>query len=177
MKSPVVIANGAAGPSLWARVDYLQRPFVEGLFCSLSEDASGITYNVEHTPDNPDKLVPYTAVRAAAVLTLTFASNHGLVAGDSVQIYNSVLWNGNYTVASAPSPTTLTVAVANSGVTADVPQAVAALCRVFIDNNFNAKTTKQANANVVPVLATRINNTGWTGGTSYLEIVQGYGRG
>jgi hypothetical protein len=158
-------------------VDFQQRPFVEGLFCSLSEDANAITFQVEHTPDNPDTFVYYTAVRAGTVLTLTFASPHGLVTGDAVTINNSVLWNGQYTVASTPSTTTLTVTVANSGVTVDQPIARAALCRVFVDAVIASKTAKIYGSNLVPVLASRINNTAWTAGTSYLEIVQGHARG
>src|SRR5271166_3661325 len=123
MRSPFLIAQGAAGASAWARVDYQQRPFAEGMFVSLSEDASAITFNVEHTPDNPDVFAQYTASRTTTVLTLTFAKAHGLVAGDSVTIINSSTWNGQYPVATAPSTTTLTVTVANSGATTDQPGA------------------------------------------------------
>lgn len=176
MKSPVKVSQSAAGPSLWARVDYQQRPFVEGLFCSLSEDASGITFSVEHTPDNPDLMIPFTASRTTTVLTLTFAAPHLLVTGDNVGIYNSS-FNGNYAVASTPSTTTLTVAVPNSGPTTDIPTAVAALCRVFADATIAGKTARIYGNNLVPVLASRINNTAWTAGTSTLEIVQGHARG
>lgn len=176
MKSPVKVSQGAAGPSAWTRVDYTQRPFVEGMFCSLSEDASGITYSVEHTPDNPDLLIPFYGARSGTVLTLTFAAAHGLVANDNVGIFNSN-WTGNYVVASAPTTTTLTVAVANTGATSDLTTAVAALCRVFADTTLATKTVKAYANNLVPVLASRINNTAWTAGTSTLEIVQGHARG
>lgn len=176
MKSPLVVSQAAAGASAWARVDFQQRPFVVGMFCSLSEDASGITFSVEHTPDNPDLFVPITAARAGTVLTITTAAPHGLVTGDAVTLNNSS-FNGQYPVASTPSTTTLTVAVPNAGPTTDLAISRAALCRVFADATIAAKTARIYGSNLVPVLASRINNTAWTAGTSYLEIVQGHARG
>jgi hypothetical protein len=182
MRSPFTIALAAAGFSAWARVDFQARPFVEGLFASLSQDASGITYSVEHTPDNPDLFVPCTISVSGTTATLGFATNHGLVANDSVIINNSQGqlasgYDGTYAVASTPSDSTLTVTVATGGPASAALTSRASLCRVFADATLAAKTARAYAANTVPVLATRLHNTAWTAGTTYLEIVQGHARG
>jgi hypothetical protein len=180
MRAPgltVSTVQNTAGPSPWLVVDYLQRPFIEGLFASLSEDASAITYQVEHTPDNPNVLTPFTGSRTTTVLTLGFAKAHGLVAGDSVVIPPPSAFAGTYPVASAPSTTSLTVTVPNSGPAVDVPQASAALLRVFIDTVLTAKTAKAYALNAVPVLASRVNATAVTTGIVTLQVVQGHARG
>lgn len=173
-----VSKGGGQGPSPWLVVDYLQRPFVEGLFASLSFDNNAITYQVEHTPDNPNVTVPVSISRATTVATLTRAA-HGLVVGDSVTVINSGSANldGVYPVASVVDANNLTYTVANSGATAGAATAQAALCRVFIDATLTAKTAKAYAANSVPVLASRINVTAWTAGTATLQVVQGHARG
>lgn len=180
MRAPglkVGTTQSTIGPSPWLVVDYLQRPFCEGLFASLSEDASAITYQIEHTPDNPNVLTPYSAARVTTTLTLTFASAHGLVTGDSVTLPAQSAFPGVYTVASTPSTTTLTVTVANSGPAIDTLTAGAALCRVFIDNTLKALTARAYGLNSCPVLASRINATAVTTGIATLEVVQGHARG
>src|SRR6267378_2440928 len=109
MRSPIkqtvtpTVAGGAAGP--WIPLDYLQRPFNVALMVSLSQDASGITYSVEYTPDNPNSSKntanPVASLtRSTTTATLTFANPHGLVTGDAVVVYNSGDANldGTYTV-------------------------------------------------------------------------------
>lgn len=180
MRAPglsVATTQSTAGPSPWLVVDYTQRPFCAGLFASLSEDTVGLTYQVEHTPDNPNVLVPVAGARAAAVLTLTFQKAHGLIVGDSVTLDASSAFAGTYPAASAPSLTTLTVAVPNAGPAVDNPGAKAALCRVFIDNTLKALTAKAYGLNSCPVLASRINATAVTTGIATLEVVQGHARG
>jgi hypothetical protein len=183
MRAPgksVSTTQNTAGPSPWLVVDYLQRPFIEGLFASLSEDSNALTYQVEHTPDNPNVVTPYIASRSGTALTLLFQTPHGLssVAGDSVTLPAPSQWAGVYTVASTPSNVSLTVTVANTGPTAEttvVPGAV--LCRVFIDNTLKALTARAYGLNNVPVLASRINATAVTTGVATLEVVQGHARG
>jgi len=181
MRAPglkVSTTQNTAGPSPWLVVDYLQRPFIEGLFASLSEDASALTYQVEHTPDNPNVVTPYIASRSGTALTLTFQAPHGLSALDSVTLPAPSQWAGVYTVASTPSNVSLTVTVANTGPLAEttvVPGAV--LCRVFVDNTLKALTARAYGLNNVPVLASRINATAVTAGVATLEVVQGHARG
>jgi hypothetical protein len=181
MRAPglkVSTTQNTTGPSPWLVVDYLQRPFIEGLFASLSEDQSGLTYQVEHTPDNPNVLTPYIASRTTTVLTLTFQNPHGLNTGDSVTLPAASQWPGVYAVASTPSTVSLTVTVANTGPAAETTAVQgAALCRVFIDNTLKALTARAYALNNVPVLASRINATAVTTGIATLEVVQGHARG
>jgi hypothetical protein len=186
MRSPIkqtvtpTAAGGAAGP--WIPLDYLQRPFNVGLFVSLSEDASGITYTVEHSPDNPNNIKGNTVAslsRTTTVATLTMSLAHGLVTGDSVTIYNSGDANldGTYAVASTPTATSLTYTVANTGATAGSPYTQAVLMRVF-PHDFMAGLTARADGNYAfPVMASRLHITAWTAGSATLELTQGYARG
>jgi|SRR5271155_3725885 len=180
MRAPgksVSTTQNTVGPSPWLVVDYLQRPFIEGMFASLSEDASALTYQVEHTPDNPNVYTPYVGTRVTTVLTLTFNAGHGLSTGDSVTLPAASNWPGVYTVASTPSITSLTVTVTNSGPAGESQVQGAVLCKVFIDNNLKALTARTYGLNNVPVLASRINATAVTTGIATLEVVQGHARG
>jgi hypothetical protein len=189
MKSPFLQALTTAIAGAWIKVDHEQRPFNEGLFFSVDGAASGVTAQVEHTPDNPDAFVPVTYSVAATTLTLTTPTPHGLIVGDEVTLNNTAFqsspggalafsYDGQYPVATAPTPTTLTITVAGGGPASNPPTARAALCRVFVDNVIKALTTTRVyGANTVPVLASRLHVTAITGGTAYLEVVQGHSRG
>jgi hypothetical protein len=189
MRSPFLQALTAVGAGNWIKVDYEQRPFNEGMFYSVDEAGAGITAQVEHTPDNPDVFVNCTAVIVTTTATLTFANPHGLITGDEITLNNTALpnspgaaptfsYDGQYAVASTPTPSTLTVTVSGSGPGVFAPTARAALCRIFADANLvTLTTTRKYAANTVPVLATRLHVTAITGGTAYLEIVQGHSRG
>lgn len=188
MRSPIkqvvtpTVAGGAFGP--WLPLDYQQRPFNVALMVSLSEDAAGITYSVEYTPDNPNSSRatqnPVASLtRAAAVATLTFAQPHGLLAGDSVQVINSGDPNldGQQAVASAPTPTSLTYAVANTGATVGSPNMSAVGTRVFPHATLVALTARASGNFAFPCMACRLHVTAWTAGSATLEVIQGYGRG
>lgn len=177
------LAGGAASP--WIPLEYAARTFNVGLFASLSEDATGITYSVEYSPDNPNPsratANPVASLsRTTTVATLTFAQAHGLVAGDAVNVWNSGDPNldGSQAVASTPSPTSLTYTVANTGAAAGSPYTQAAPMRVFaVQANLTAATTRQSGALATPCFAVRLHITAWTAGSATLEIVQGLGRG
>jgi hypothetical protein len=181
---PIKVTQAAAGASPWIPLDYLQRPFNVALAVSLSEDASGITYTVEYTPDNPNpgrkESNPVVSLsRTTTVATLTLANNHGLVTGDSVTVYGSGDANldGTYAVASTPTTKSLTYTVANTGATAGANSTQAVLMKVF-PHDFMAALTARADGNLAfPVMAVRLNNTAYTGGSSTLNILQGYARG
>lgn len=182
MRAPFTQALTAVGAGPWIRVDFQQRPFVEGMFLSFSEDANAITVSVEHTPDNPDLFVPCAVAVVGTVATLTFAQPHGLVTGDSVLLNNTQGqlasgYDGTYPVASTPSTTTLTLTVTGGGPAAGALTSRAALMRVFADAVLAAKSARAYAANQVPVLASRLHVTALTAGTAYLEIVQGHARG
>ena len=181
---PITVTQSAAGASPWQPLDYLQRPFDVSLFASLSEDASGITYTVEYTPDNPnprrkERNNVASLSRTTTVATLTLTNNHNLVTGDSVTVTNSGNANldGTYPVASTPTAKSLTYTVANTGATVGGPYAEAILMRVFPQGNLAGLTVRASGFFSSPCMAVRINNTAWTAGSSILEILQGHARG
>lgn len=187
MRSPLkTTIAGAPGISPWQVLDYVQRPFSVGLFASLSEDASAAaTYSLEYTPDNPNSTKgtrnPVVSLaRAATVATLTWANAHGLVTGDAVKVYNSGDPNldGDQTVASTPSPTSVTYTVANTGAVTGMPYTEAVGLRVFaLPAAVTAATTRQSAALTTPCWAVRLRVSALTAGSISLEVVQGYGRG
>lgn len=187
MRSPVKVKiSGAPGISPWIPLDYVARTFNVGLFASLSEDASvGATYSVEMTPDNPNQgkstrnpVVSLT--RTGTTATLTWANNHDLVTNDAVKTYNTGDPNldGDFNVASTPSPNSITYTVANTGATVGSPYAEAIGLRVFgVATAMTAATTRQTASLQTPVWAVRLHVTALTAGDITLEVVQGLARG
>lgn len=187
MRSPIkqtvtpTVSGGAFGP--WIPLDYIQRPFNVSLFVSLSEDASGITYSVEHSPDNPNvtkgTINPVASLtRTTTTATLTFTNAHGLVTNDSVTVVNSGDPNldGTYTV-TATSTTVVTYTVANTGATAGSPYTQAVPMRVFPHATLVALTARAAGNFAFPCWAVRLHITAWTAGSATLEVIQGLARG
>lgn len=165
-------------------MDYVQWPFNVGLFVTLSEDAAGITYSVEYSPDNPNSgrstanpVASLTRVGTAA--TLTFAQPHGLIAGDSVQVINSGDANldGSQAVASAPTPLSVTYTVANTGATAGALTTQAVPMRVFPHATLVGLSARASGNFAFPCWACRLHITAWTGGSATFEVIQGLARG
>ncbi len=159
-------------------MDWQQRPFNVALFSSLSFDGN-LTYKVEYTPDNPQKVTPASITRAGTVATAVFAAAHGLSVGDSVTVINTTEPNlaGTFPVASVPNATSLTYTVANTGLLAAHPAAGAVLMRVFPHDTMVNLTAKADGNFQFPVMACRVNVTAYTAGSVTLEIVQGHARG
>jgi hypothetical protein len=186
MRSPVKQTLSAVGIGPWIPLDYIQRPFNVGLFVTLSEDASGITYSVEYTPDNPNSSRatqnPVASLtRSGTTATLTFTNPHGLNANsaDSVVVSNSGDANldGNYLVASAPSTTQITYTVANTGATVGANATAATATRAFAHATLAALTARAAGNFAFPCMACRLHVTAQSAGSATLEIVQGLARG
>lgn len=187
MRSPLkqtvtpTAAGGAFGP--WLPLDYVQRPFNVSLFVSLSQDASGITYSVEYSPDNPNAgrstANPVASLtRTTTTATLTFTNPHGLVTNDSVTVVNSGDANldGTYTV-TATSTTGVTYTVANTGATVGSVYTQAVPMRVFPHATLVGLTARAAGNFAFPCWACRLHITAWTAGSATLEVIQGYARG
>jgi hypothetical protein len=189
MRSPVkitltpTVAGGGISP--WLILDYLQRPFNVGLYTSLSSDASGITYSVEATPDNPNitkgtKNPVVSLTRVAGVATIAWANPHGLSTLDALKVYNSGDPNldGDQAVASTPSTTSVTYAVANTGALLGAAYTEAVGLRVFpLAANLTAATTRQSGLLLTPSWAVRLRASAWVAGGVTLEAVQGHARG
>lgn len=185
MRSPISVSvSGAPGISPWVVLDYLQRPFNVALMASLSAAASGVTYKVEYTPDNPNQSRANTnnvvsLSRTTTVATLTFTNPHNLVIADSVVVFGSGDPNldGTYQVASVTSPTALTYTVANTGAATGLNSAHAIPLRVFPHDYMVALTAKADGNFAFPVWACRLNVTGLSAGVVTLSILQGHARG
>jgi protein involved in polysaccharide export with SLBB domain len=175
------LSGGAYGP--WIVLDYLQRPFDVALFVDLSEDASGITYSVEYTPDNPNtgKLTQNNVVsltRVTTTATLTFLNPHNLGVGDSVTVTGSgdATLDGTFAVASTPTTTSLTYAVATGTAQGSVyTQAVP--MTVFPHETLVALTADASGNFAFPCAACRLHITAWVAGSARLTVIQGYARG
>ena len=184
-----VVGSAVAGP--WIPLDYIESWFGVSLFVTFSEDASGITYSVDFTGDDtgPVGVRPIKISRSTTVATITdlgpsagqypydTVARHGLVTGDSVVIQSSAGFDGTYAVASAPTPTTYTVTVPNSGPTADGGNAKVNALRVFTHTVLSAQTVRNFGTFNYPVRATRLRLSAWTAGQATLTILQGAPRG
>lgn len=185
MRSPISVqVSGAPGISAWIPLDYEQRPFDVALMASLDAAASGVTYKVEFTPDNPNQTRANTnnvvsLTRTTTVATLTFAKPHNLVVGDSVVVFNSGDPNldGTFQVASVTSPTALTYTVSNTGLTAQAGYARAIPLRVYPHDTMTGLSAKADGNFAFPCWACRLNVTGLSAGVVTLSVLQGHARG
>ena len=179
------VASAVAGP--WIPLDYIESWFGVSLFVTFSEDASGITYTVDFTGDDtgPVGVRPIKISRSGTTATVTdlgpansqykydTVSRHGLIAADSVVIQSSGGFDGTYAVASAPTPTTYTIAVPNSGPTVDGGNAKVNALRVFAHTVLTAQTVRNFGTFDYPVRATRLRLSAWAAGQATLCILQG----
>ena len=112
---------------------------------------------------------------------------HGLTTGDSVVIKGSgsanldsplpLFGQGDVglSVASTPSTTTYTYAVANSGATADGGNAKVLRQRVFTHSTLVGQTTRQTGTYNYPVRAIRLYVSAYTAGFADMLVLQGIG--
>lgn len=185
MRSPISVqVSGAPGISPWIVLDYQQRPFNVALMASLDAAASGATFKVEYTPDNPNQTRANTnnvvsLSRTTTTATLTFTNPHNLVAGDSVKVYNSGDANldGDRAVVSVTSPTVLTYTVANTGAATGAGFTKAIPLRVF-PHDFMVALSAKADGNFAfPCWACRLNVSALAAGVVTLTVEQGHARG
>lgn len=187
MRSPIrqvvqpLVAGGLAGP--WILLDYVARTFNVGLFVAPSQDASGITYTVDITPDNPNTVNrnPVASItRSGTTVTVTMTNAHGVATGDNAVVWNSGDPNmdGSWPIASTPSDTQFTYTAANATATAGSVYTKSSQQRVYpAATNLTAATTRQSASLQEPCVAVRLRITAWTAGSATLEVVQGLARG
>lgn len=179
MKTTVSVA--ALGASVWLPVSYLQNPFSVSLDVTLSQDAAGITYTVQHTFDNPqDARAPQSLTRSGAVATVIDPA-HGLVTGDSLQVMNSGDPNldtarGQGVDITVVDDNTYTYAVGNTGAAAGLIATRIVTLKVFNHAQMAALAARADGNYAFPVQAVRVKNTAWTGGTTSLKVIQSAGR-
>jgi len=164
------VTQSSAGNSKWLGLNR-QAVFSAGLAVTLSNGAN-LTYTVQHTFDDINKLVSCTVSRVTTTATLTFPSNHGLVVGDSLVIAGAPApFKGTFAVASVVSDTVVTFTVANSGETSGRLEVVP--LRVFNHEFMVGKTTSDDGNYSAPATATRLAVTAYTSGEATFTVIQG----
>lgn len=175
--SPLIL--GAAGSSAWRAPGSLLVGLGVSLALLFSEDANltcSVQYTYDETTQTPQNV---TLARAGTVLTVTFPQGHMLNTGDNINLENeaSGTWSGGFDVASAPSETTVTVAVPNAGPVNSTAQAQ--VFRVFNHGTLNGITGAppgRIDGQLgYPVSAVRLKVTAFTAGQVELDIVRNQG--
>jgi pyruvate/2-oxoacid:ferredoxin oxidoreductase beta subunit len=174
------VTASALGPSPWLPVSYYQNPFSVSLFASLSPDASGITYKVQHTPDNPQAMRQPTSVTRVGTVATVVDPNHRLATGDCVMVFNSGDANLDTVVGQGADVTVIDVnsysyVVANTGALVAKPTVQIITLRV-LDHPLMAGTTRMDGNYAFPVMAVRVRITAFTAGSVNLRVIQGAGR-
>lgn len=174
---PVTYTLSAAGVGPWVPLDYLSTPFNVGIGVTLSADAAGVTYDVEHTFDDLfDRLQISAISRVAAVGTIVFYQEHLLVVGDwvGVDAFGAPFDTELGVVASVVDPFTITYAVPNSGPLSVAPASFGRVrkARVF-DHEFLVAQAASADGNYAfPCRAARLNVTAIGAGDVSFTVVQ-----
>lgn len=175
MKAKTVTLS-AVGNSVWIPVDYRQNSFAVALAVDLNSAASGITYEVQHTLDDPGKkVVPTSITRSGTTVTVSFANPHGLNVNDSIIVEGSGFagGDGTFAVATVPSVTSLTYTSGTSGTATGNTDTRIVLLRVFPHEFLTAKTVSDDGNYAFPVHAVRLNVSALTAGSATLIVTQG----
>jgi hypothetical protein len=188
---PVVLTQGAAGPSIWCTVNQLQNAFGIGLGAAITSGAS-LTYTVQHTFDDPGARRLVSVSRSGTTATVV-DNDHRLSVNDAVLITGSgsaVLDSAANTfgtaaqaasglipwdVASVVDANTYTYTVANSGPTTDQGNTFVYSARVWPHSTMAAQTGRSDGNYQYNVQAIRVRVTTWVSGKVDLTILQGMG--
>lgn len=171
---PMSSTVSAAGAGSWLRVNSKQIPFDLSFRVTLSSGA-GMTYQVQHTFDDPENRQNCSISRTTTTATLTLA-DHGLSVGDSITVSGALApLDGTYAVATVTDANIITYTVANSGATsATTDVARVRVFRVAAHATVTAKTASDDGSQyTAPVQAIRLNITAYTSGKATLVALQG----
>lgn len=202
MRLPIIKRYSAVGKvatdgNILVPVNNLQIAYALAVGILLSSDATGGASTVQFTYDDfsQDAYAPVTITQAALVISVTdlaLPAKGGIAVGDVGRIQGTgvVGIDGEWPVASTPTPTTYTL-------TSSVNQAVAATAngKAAIYRLFNSLITSAANArafgnlagglaaatatgilNSGPISGIALNVTALTAGSIYLQLLQAMGR-
>ncbi len=173
MKSKIVSLS-SVGVTPWVPLDYRQNPFSVSLGVDLDSAASGITYTVQHTFDDPGKkIVPASITRSGTTVTVTFLSAHDLNTGDSIIVEGSGVngMDGYFTV-TVSTTTVLTYTSSISGTATGNLDTRIVTFRVFPHATLAAQTAAGDGNYAFPVQATRLNVTAYSAGKASLIVNQ-----
>lgn len=170
---PQSVTLSAAGFSSWLNIDRMPvGHFGVALGVQLSDGAT-LTYSVQHTMDQlytPTK--EWSAARTTTTGTISL-TDHGLVAGDWVEMDAAAPFNQAYEVASVTDANTFVITVADAGATA-VPRGWSNLWKARVKNTSGLTgLTADADGNYnFPPTACRLKITAWTDGKATLNVIQ-----
>lgn len=166
------VTVGSATFSNWIPLNYLQKHFAVSLGVTLTPSAT-LTYQVQHTFDNPWATLVAKITRSTTTATLTYI-DHGLRVGDSVVVTGAgAPFDGTFAVASVVDADNITYTVLNSGLLISTPGATFARLRVFAHEDLTALTADADGNYAFPVRACRLNITAYTDGKATLTVNQG----
>ena len=176
---PITQRLSAAGYAPWVPINRLQTSFNSNLSAMLSSGAV-LTYSIEYTLDNaqdPMNLTQdFTLSRTTTVLTITKTA-HGLSVGDWVKLWGNGGANldAEFNVASVVDANTVTVAIANSGLSAGNGVGWMQTLRALPLTAPTGNTVDASFGLDHVVAAVRINVSAWTSGTVDFQVLQGRG--
>lgn len=171
---PQRVTLSAAGFSPWLNINRLPRGnFGVALGVELSSGAT-LTYSVQHTTDPlyNAQTQEWSASRTTTTGTIT-RTNHGLSAGDWVQMDAAAPFDTAYSVASVVDADNFTITVANSGATA-VARGAANLwiARVRETLDMSGLSASAEGNYAFPPTACRLIITAYTSGFAQLNVLQ-----
>ena len=171
----------AAGDSPWMIPSPVSISVAVALALTFTSNAN-LTAAVQYTYDDPGQNpIPVTYARAGTALTITLA-NHGLNAGDTVDLSSLLGIAGistandvqtNYDVAAITDQNNFTVTVANAGILNDT--GFARTYRLFTHPTVTGTGTPPARIDGFlnyPALAFRLHVTAYTAGSATLQATQ-----
>lgn len=193
MRNAITLRQAAAGFSPWLPLDYTANWYGVGLYLGFSSDQNGITAKVQFTPNNPSGDDYQVLLSQSGSTTVTVLDSgpdgqgHNLNSNDSVFITGSQIGVDSSVPAAQPRlvmPYQITVVDATHytfvgpvSQTVSGVKAKARAMRVFDLASMTGITSPNRSTGYLnyPARAVRINNTGYTGGASILDVVQGHG--
>lgn len=168
---------GSAASSAWVPVNSRQTPFNVAVAVDFNSAASGITYTVEHTLDDPFlKRSIASITRSTTTVTVTFptADPHGLSTGDTITVEGSGItgMDGTFNV-TVTNTTVLTYTSGTSATSTGDTQCRVITMRIWPHEFLASKTAADDGNYAYPVAAIRLTLNAWSAGQATLLITQG----
>lgn len=165
----------AVGSTAWQPINYRQSPFNVSVAVDFDSAASGITYTVEHTFDDPtDYKVIKSITRSTTTVTVTYDQPHDLQTNDSISVEQSGVsgMDGQFNV-TVTGLTTLTYTSSVSGTATGQASVRVVNLRVFPHQFLAAKTTAGDSNYAYPVTMSRLTVTAYAAGKATMILNQG----
>jgi len=169
-----VVTQSAVGASNWLFMDTRRLVEKNTSLAATLNDSANLTYSAEVTYDRNTNVRWQAASFSAATNTVTVVLvDHGLAAGDNVQVLNTgnSSLDGQHDVASVTDDDTFTYTVTGIGTVAATSGQLISF-RVFDHSSIVGETTNQDGSILRPVSAVRLNVTAHVAGSVTLTVLQ-----